>query len=108
LIAAQAETDAVVPHAGVPVDAARLSHIKSLMTRSAEACLGLMAADVVRRVDRAGDETQLMSVLGHWHMAMRESKYGKDVAEIHLEQIKASFRGEGIGASVKPATLAPG
>lgn len=75
-------------------DAAKLLHIKSMMTHSAETHLGLMAAEVVRRVQQACDETQLLSVLGHWHMAMRESKYGKDVASMHLEQIKASFRGE--------------
>jgi hypothetical protein len=73
---------------------AKLLHIKSLMTSSAETYLGLMAADVVRRVEQAGNEAQLLAVLGHWHMAMRESKYGNNVAEIHLEHIKASFRGK--------------
>jgi hypothetical protein len=79
------------PASARPADAARLLHIKSMMTRSAEAYLGLMAAEVVRRVEQACDEAQLLSVLGHWHMAMRESKYGKDVAGTHLEQIKANF-----------------
>jgi hypothetical protein len=77
-----------------PVDSARLVRIKAMMTGSAEKYLGVMASEVVRRVEQASDETQLLSVLGHWHMAMRESKYGRDVAGIHLEQIKASFRGE--------------
>lgn len=77
-----------------PVDSARLARIKTMMTGSAETYLGMMASEVVRRVEQASDETQLLSVLGHWHMAMRESKYGRDVAGIHLEQIKASFRGE--------------
>jgi hypothetical protein len=76
------------------VDSARLVRIKAMMTRSAETYLGVMASEVVRRVEQASDETQLLSVLGHWHMAMRESKYGRDVAGVHLEQIKASFRGE--------------
>lgn len=64
-----------------------------MLTHSAETYLGLMAVEVVRRVEQACDEAQL-SVLGHWHMAMRESKYGKGVASMHLEQINASFRGE--------------
>lgn len=88
--------------AAQPADSAKLLRIKSMMTRSAETHLGLMAAEVVRRVEQACDETQLLSVLGHWHMAMRESKYGKDVASMHLEQIKASFRGEDMIALPSP------
>ncbi|MET0858695.1 MAG: hypothetical protein ABWY27_18265 [Telluria sp.] len=74
------------------VDAEKLSRTKAMMTDTAETYLGMMASEVVRRIQQAGDETQLLSVVGHWHMAMRESKYGRDVAGIHLEQIKASLR----------------
>ena len=63
-----------------------------MMTESAEAYLGLMAADLVRRIQKAGDEAQLQSVLGHWHMAMRESKYGRAVAGERLAQIRACFQ----------------
>ena len=80
-----------------PVEAARLARIKAMMTESAEACLGLMAADLVRRIDRAADEAQLQSVLGHWHMAMRESKYGREVAGARLAEIKACFEHDSAG-----------
>ena len=75
-------------------DAAKLLRTKTLMTDSAMTYLGLMASEVVRRVQDASDEIELISVVGHWHMAMRESKYGRQVAAIHLEQIKTSLRGE--------------
>jgi hypothetical protein len=90
LIAPWAE---VVVSADVHVEAAELSRIKTMMTDSAETCLGLMASEVVRRVQQARDETELLSVVGHWHMAMRESKYGRDVAAGLLEQITMSLRG---------------
>ncbi|NRR33685.1 hypothetical protein HSX11_26250 [Oxalobacteraceae bacterium] len=77
-----------------PVDTARMLRIKSMMVESAEAYLGLMAADLVRRIRLAGDEAQLQSVLGHWHMAMCESKYGRAVAGEQLAQIKARFAHE--------------
>jgi hypothetical protein len=80
-----------VPAPAAPVDTARLQRIKAMMTESAVACLGLMAADLVRRIQKAGDDAQLQSVLGHWHMAMRESKYGRAVAGERLAQIKACF-----------------
>lgn len=80
----------------VPAPAsAQLQQMKQMMTRSAETYLGLMATDLVRRVEQASDETQLMSVVGHWHMAMRDSKHGKEVASTLLEQIKASFAQSG-------------
>jgi hypothetical protein len=69
----------------------RLAAIKRQMTTTAETYLGLMAADVVRRIERAADEAQLQSVLGHWHMALQESKHGKAVALAQLELVRASF-----------------
>jgi hypothetical protein len=84
----------VAAPAPVP-DSPRVALIKSMMISSAEEFLGLMAADVVRRVRKASDEAQLQSVLGHWHMAMRESKYGRDAAGAQLERIKACFAGAG-------------
>jgi hypothetical protein len=79
------------PLASALPDASKLQHIKTLMTETAMSYLGLMAADIVRRVEGASNETQLMSVLGQWHMAMRDSKYGKDVAGAYLDEIKARF-----------------
>lgn len=93
LVAAPAPVRAAAP-APVP-DSPKVALIKSMMISSAEEFLGLMAADVVRRVRKASDEAQLQSVLGHWHMAMRESKYGRDAAGIQLERIKACFAGAG-------------
>jgi hypothetical protein len=77
---------------------AKLIEIKQMMVQSAEAHIGLLAADVVRRIEHAGDEAQLMSVLGHWNMAMHESKHGREVARLQLDQIKASLQGEERGA----------
>jgi hypothetical protein len=85
--AAPAPSPAAPPPA-VP-DSAELLPIKTLMTETASSYLGLMAADIVRRVDAAHTHTQLMAVLGQWHMAMRESKYGRDVAGAYLDEIKA-------------------
>lgn len=85
---ATAETAATVATAAT---AEKLAGIKALMTDSANTYLGLMASDVVRRVQAARDETELLSVVGHWHMAMRESKYGREAAETYLEHIRTRF-----------------
>lgn len=88
-----APAQALAPVTAAVVDTARLLRIKTMMIDSAESCLGLMATDRVRRIQQARDDAQLQSVLGHWHMAMRESKYGRAVAEERLAQIKDCFEG---------------
>lgn len=79
--------------AAAPADPARLSSAKSILIRSAETCLGPIAADLIRQIGAACDEHQLQRAIGHWHMAMRDSKYGREVADAHLAQVKASLRG---------------
>lgn len=64
---------------GVAFDA-----VKRLMVDSAQHYLGPMAGALVQRIDGASDEKQVRSAMGHWHMAMRESKYGRaEINELH-------------------------
>jgi len=62
-----------------------------MLIRTADTYLGLMAAESNRKVEAARDESELQRAIGHWHMAMRASKYGKDVADAHLELVKAEL-----------------
>jgi hypothetical protein len=48
-----------------------------------------MAADLVRRIEHAKDESQLAGVIGLWHLSLRESKTGKPCAEGLLEEARA-------------------
>ena len=86
-----AAAPAHVPAHAPPADPARLVSAKSILIRSAESCLGPIAADLIRQIAAAADEHQLQRAIGHWHMAMRDSKFGRDVADTHLEQVKASL-----------------
>ena len=84
----------VAPEAdGVPAMSAALAQAKARMTATAEACLGLLAAEVVRRIERASDAAALLGVLGHWHMALQDSKQGKAIALAQVEEIRASLAG---------------
>lgn len=76
----------------VPNDAARLAPVKAMLIRSAETYLGLIAADLVRQIDAARDEHGLQRAIGRWHMAMQESKYGREVVEAQLTQVKAALQ----------------
>lgn len=85
LIAAEA---ANVPVAVPLVESGKLANIKAELIGAAETYLGVMGADVVARVRQAGDDAQLLRVLGHWYMAMQDSKHGKEAARTLLERSK--------------------
>ena len=65
------------------------------MTDSATTYLGVMAAELVARIARARTRAELLAVVGHWHMAMRDSKYGRDAAGLYLERVRS-----GLGAAM--------
>lgn len=85
------EPSAVTPAPVRRIDDARLAQVKHMMTGTAETYLGPMAAELIRQVQAADDETGLQRALAHWHMAMQASKYGREVAESHLALIRASL-----------------
>lgn len=84
----------MAPGAPPPPDAAPgLARIKQRMRETAESCLGLMAADVVRRIERAPDAAALLGVLGQWHMALLESRSGKALAPALVEEMRIALGG---------------
>jgi len=75
------------------IDSQTMRQVKAMMIGSAEVCLGLLAAEVVRQVEAAADEEQLLRALGHWHMAMQASRRGKEIALSQLDAIKSHLQG---------------
>lgn len=75
--------------------------VKDFMTTTAHTCLGLLGADVIQRIERARDAAQLMTVVGHWHMALRESRQGNRFAGSYLEQVKAALTGRAQALAVE-------
>lgn len=74
-------------------DPAQIAAIKQLLADTAREYLGLLSADIRRRIDQARDAAQLLSVLGQWHMALRQSKHGGAYAGQYLVSIEASLYG---------------
>lgn len=87
-----AAAPAAPPRPARAFDPEKLAQAKFMMIGSAQACLGLLAAEVVRQVEGAMEEDQVLRALAHWHMAMQASKHGRDVAATQLELIKSSLR----------------
>lgn len=84
------------------IDLRTMAQAKAMMIGSAQVCLGLLAAEVVRQVESADGEEQLLRALGHWHMAMQASKHGRRIALDQLDAIKACLGGA--GAPIPSAT----
>lgn len=72
-------------------DPNKIAALKRLLSDTARNYLGLLSADIRRRIDEAQDAAQLLSVLGQWHMALRQSKHGGAYVGQYLVPIKASF-----------------
>lgn len=66
----------------------RIEQAKLVMASSAQSCLGLLSIPLMARIERAHTRTELTSIAGHWHIAIRESKLGKGQAEILLESVR--------------------
>ncbi|WP_426338006.1 hypothetical protein ACN9MZ_16185 [Pseudoduganella sp. S-14] len=71
------------------IGTAALAAAREFMVAAARKHLGLMAADLVRRIEHAKDESQLAGVIGLWHVSLRESKTGKPCAEGLLAEARA-------------------
>jgi len=92
LIAPPAVAMVVAP--GSPPASPSLDAIKAELIDAAEAHLGVMASDVILRVRQATDARTLLRVLGHWHMAMQESRHGKVAVAALLQKTKAALQQE--------------
>jgi hypothetical protein len=65
-----------------------LGQAKDVMATSAKACIGLLADKLIVRIEGAHTLDELADVAGQWHMAMRESKRGRPVADELLDSVR--------------------
>ncbi len=69
-----------------------MEKVKIFMLDSANTHLGLMGAETIGRIQRCRTAEQLMAAAAFWHMALRESKTGKEFAAIFMEQVRFELR----------------
>lgn len=80
-------------------DDTKLREVKDFMTTTAHTYLGLLSANLIRRIEHTKDAQELIAMLGQWHMALCDSKHGKRFAATYLDQISATLRGENLTQS---------
>lgn len=71
------------------ISSAELAQVKQLMADTARQHLGLLAQELVRRIQCAASAEQLRPCVRHWHLALRESRQGGALATGYLNVVRA-------------------
>lgn len=71
------------------VDIETLAAVKQIMTDSTKEFIGILGADLIRKIEAVKDDAQLKTCIAQWHMALRDSRYGKPVADQLLDNLKS-------------------
>jgi hypothetical protein len=65
-----------------------IEKVKKIILETSDEYLGLLGADIKRRVETVNDSSAIISCIARWNLAMRESKLAKPVAAYYLQQIQ--------------------
>jgi len=66
----------------------QVSAVKAILMSSTEQHLGIMGRSLKQRIEAAVTDDQITACTSQWHMAMRESKLGREVAGDLMNQVQ--------------------
>jgi len=66
----------------------QVNAVKAILISSAELHLGIMGRRLQQKIEEAVTDDQITACTSQWHMAMRESKLGREVAGDLMNQIQ--------------------
>lgn len=70
-----------------PINPAKIVAVKSILLEATDDYLGLMGRNLKEKIEKCDTEVDLRNCISKWHMAMRESKLGRESADFLMEQI---------------------
>lgn len=76
-----------------PICPAKLASVKSILIGAADDYLGIMGRGIKAKIESCDNEENLRQCISSWHMAMRESKLGRESASFLMEQIHQTLEG---------------
>ena len=76
-----------------PICPAKLTAVKSILIEATDDYLGMMGRNIKAKIENCENETRLRQCISSWHMAMRESKLGRESASFLMEQIHQTLEG---------------
>ena len=71
-----------------PLSNIQIGEIKAILIASTEQYLGIMGRGLKVKIEAAADDNQITACASEWHMAMRESKSGRDMAGKLMDQVQ--------------------
>ena len=70
-----------------PINPAKIAAVKQILIDAADDYLGLMGRPLKDKIGKCVNEADLRASVSSWHMAMRESKIGRESTDFLMEQI---------------------
>jgi len=62
--------------------------VKAILISSTEQHLGIMGRSLKQKIEAAQTDEQVIACTSQWHMAMRDSKLGRELAGALMEQVQ--------------------
>jgi len=62
--------------------------VKTILINSTEQHLGIMGRSLKQKIEAAVTDEQIIACTSQWHMAMRDSKLGRELAGALMEQVQ--------------------
>lgn len=88
------------PNTAEPMCPAKLAAVKTILIDAADDYLGIMGRSIKAKIETCNNEESLRQSISGWHMAMRESKLGRESASFLMEQIHQTLEGKIVGAEI--------
>lgn len=86
-----------------PICPIKLAAVKAILIEAADDYLGIMGRGIKAKIEACENEDSLKQCISSWHMAMRESKLGRESASFLMEQVHQTLEGKIVGAEIKSA-----
>jgi len=83
-----------VQDTAAPICPAKLAAVKTILIEAADDYLGIMGRGIKAKIEACDSEDNLRQCISSWHMAMRESKLGRESASFLMEQIHQTLEGK--------------
>lgn len=81
------------PDDAEPICPTKLATVKTILIDAADDYLGIMGRSIKAKIETCNNEESLRQCISSWHMAMRESKLGRESASFLMEQIHQTLEG---------------
>ena len=88
-----------IQHSEEPICPVKLATVKTVLLEATDDYLGIMGRPIKSKIEACHGQDGLRQCISSWHMAMRESKLGRESASFLMEQIYQTLEGKIVGTN---------